>query len=551
MSEGRRSEVELSTLPEVAALATELTTLFKDLGLTQQEYAIRTNFDKSYVSRFLKGRRVATVEFIERLLQEVEKRRGVPITDQTRVRLFDLRFAALRAYDPELYRLECLRHEVDKTQRDVKRLLLHQEALENLLERREKESENFRKELQQLNSDWVADRVASEASMLLAVGENQRLQDERDTLREEILKLKEELRLTVDQKNCAEKRCAELEGRVAAVERRMAEELEKEGIDELGPPVKYLQARILELSEVSPSAVYRELSECALSRASRDIAQLYAWLKREMRRRDFAEELLIDYCRQRTADRVAQLVLDVEDIGVQSEAKPFGGPIANDISRRTYAELLEFSRILVSGRDGKSGESQFVHLAAPASAWLLYGHSPRRISHLLSIIEELISLGEKGAAILVTQRVGARAVRRGTIMETLGSYEREDIVEEFIDSFVSSVSVRGLNSTAEQVFGFPDPTMAKLLMSSIKKNYDLTKVGNLVVDLHESNGSKQRQRFRDVLVREAVEWYGRSELLGAVEARNVFFVGGGPDMQAAHDTAQAAALSAVLNAAEL
>ncbi|WP_458244048.1 helix-turn-helix domain-containing protein [Streptomyces sp. MAI_2237] len=136
----RRSEIEVSTLPEVAALATELTIIFKSLGISQQQYAIRANYDKSYVSRFLNGRRVATQEFIDRLLREVESHRRTLITDETRVRLEQLRNGALRVYDPELFRVETMRSEVSKYQREVKRLLLHQEALEGLLERRQARS---------------------------------------------------------------------------------------------------------------------------------------------------------------------------------------------------------------------------------------------------------------------------------------------------------------------------------------------------------------------------------------------------------------------------
>ncbi|QJT03018.1 hypothetical protein G9272_24290 [Streptomyces asoensis] len=95
-SAGRRSEIEVSTLPEVAALATELTLIFKSLDISQQQYAIRTNYDKSYVSRFLGGRRVATQEFIDRLLHEIGSHRQTSVTEETRARSSQLRNSALR-----------------------------------------------------------------------------------------------------------------------------------------------------------------------------------------------------------------------------------------------------------------------------------------------------------------------------------------------------------------------------------------------------------------------------------------------------------------------
>ncbi|MGW3633535.1 hypothetical protein ACWD7F_25830, partial [Streptomyces sp. NPDC005122] len=212
--------------------------------MSQQQYAIRTNYDKSYVSRFLNGRRVATQDFVDGLLREVENHRKLPITKETRERLAHLRTAALRVYDPDLYKLEEIRGEARRYQREVKRLMLHQEALEGLLERRQAEASETRKELAQAQSDWIADRVQVEAEILALKGQGLRLEDDRKVLLEEISRLRKELKATIEQKEVAEQRCALLEEQVEAVEIEVAEKREREDIDDVGVPIEFVQSEI-------------------------------------------------------------------------------------------------------------------------------------------------------------------------------------------------------------------------------------------------------------------------------------------------------------------
>lgn len=73
------SATERGETPEVAALGNTLTDLFKTLGVSQEAYAVRVDLHASTVSRFLNGRRLATEDFIDRLIREAEQRLGSPL----------------------------------------------------------------------------------------------------------------------------------------------------------------------------------------------------------------------------------------------------------------------------------------------------------------------------------------------------------------------------------------------------------------------------------------------------------------------------------------
>jgi transcriptional regulator with XRE-family HTH domain len=225
-SEGRRSELEVSQLPEVAALATALTTLFNGLGIPQQRYAARVAMDKSTVSRYLNGRRVANQDFINRLFVELERHRGVSITEETRQRVQRLRMAALKISDPQSFEVENLREEVDKSHRAINQLRRQQEALELLLDQKEESAREAEQQLALLRGDWVAERVQSEAELLSLSGENQRNREEAESLRTEIADLRQQLADVNALRRDAEQRCTDLEERLAEAEQKLAESLD-------------------------------------------------------------------------------------------------------------------------------------------------------------------------------------------------------------------------------------------------------------------------------------------------------------------------------------
>lgn len=91
--------------PEVREWVDALGPLFTAAGMSRTQFAKTYNFDKSAVSRYLRGLRVPTTEhFLERLLQLAEDN-GEPVGPQERERLIALQWAALRVATPAEYRV--------------------------------------------------------------------------------------------------------------------------------------------------------------------------------------------------------------------------------------------------------------------------------------------------------------------------------------------------------------------------------------------------------------------------------------------------------------
>ncbi|MFD0374577.1 hypothetical protein [Streptomyces sp. NPDC127112] len=199
-----------------------MTDLFNTLGVSQRAYAVRVTLDPSVVSRYLRGQRVATQDFVDRLIREAENKLGSPLQEEARARLHDLRLAAVRATDPAAYELESLRREMERSQRAVERLTRQQEALHDLLEKREDEAATVRAELGRLRRDWAEDSAEASRRELDLRAAADAHTNARDSLLAEIARLRADLADTTALKADAETRCRELEDRVLAMEEEMA-----------------------------------------------------------------------------------------------------------------------------------------------------------------------------------------------------------------------------------------------------------------------------------------------------------------------------------------
>ncbi|WP_405912694.1 hypothetical protein OG760_16090 [Streptomyces sp. NBC_00963] len=307
-SAARRTEVEVSCIPEVAALATELTTLFNALDIPQQQYAARISMDKSTVSRFLNGRRVATQDFIDRLLAELERHRRTTITGETRDQLRSMRLSALKMTDPASFQLEFLRDELDRSHRVIKRLNRQQQALELLLDEREAKADEARREMQQLRSDWVSERRNSEAVKAGLSKRNEHLGGEQERLREEIEELKQQLSELMQLKYGAEEKCVRLEERLFEVERELASHLEEIGDQAfLFTPEEVAHEILQSYGEQRFHDAARTLSLAAAHFSSADVVQLWRLIV-EMRRYLDAETLIRDAIRFKSAELSADIV---------------------------------------------------------------------------------------------------------------------------------------------------------------------------------------------------------------------------------------------------
>lgn len=273
------SSLERGEVPEVADLGNTLTGLFNTLGVSQRAYAVRITLHPSVVSRYLRGQRVATQDFVDRLIREAENKLGSPLQEEARARLHDLRLAAVRATDPAAFELESLRREMERSQRAVERLIRQQEALHDLLEKREGEAARVRAELAQLHRDWAEDSAEASRRELDLRAAADTHTSARDSLLGEITRLRADLADTAALKSDAETRCRELEDRVLAMEEEMAglQEATGEGAElAIGELLRHLE-RLRVGREVR--ALGRILAEAAWERPAEEIAEVLDWLQ--------------------------------------------------------------------------------------------------------------------------------------------------------------------------------------------------------------------------------------------------------------------------------
>ncbi|WP_228991783.1 helix-turn-helix transcriptional regulator [Streptomyces sp. DH8] len=549
--EGPKSELEVSLMPEVAGLATELMTLFTSLGITQQQYAVRTNFDKSYISRFLNGRRVASIEFMDRLIEEVEKHRNTKVTEETRIRLFSSRSSALRAFDPGLHRLESLRSELDRSQRDIRRLLLHQEALENLLDRRQTEARELCDEFSQLQSDWIADRINHEASELIAKGENGRLSDERDELKLEIKRLRHELNLTIQQKEQAEARCRELESEVDITETDIAQELDDEGVEEANEPIEMTFSRILNLAESNPALAYREISECTFLRTSSDNAKLFYWFTQKSLH-GFAEQVASDYPRLHEARRVAEFILQIEELGFDPYEIRFDGSlISKQLKWRDFDSLVEFLRHLTAGRQARSNSNRknLVETHGIATSWM---NSDRAINstsreaprapYLAPLYDELLASDGQRSVNRFMRMLAMRNGRADRYLLAASDAKRWDVVEKFMRTWVPAAGALQVVRTGEVICLSGDARLIEILMEGLSSDRSVNHFARiLVTSLSDRQGPKKT--FATRLMSQALKYHEAASLEEAVINFQVAFENSDPGAQRKHEDARAEVIS--------
>ncbi|MFI2188871.1 hypothetical protein [Streptomyces sioyaensis] len=272
------SAIERGDVPEVAALGKELSELFNRLGVTQRAYALRTSVSESLVSRSLSGKRLATQDFIDRLIRETEEHHNTPMRPEVKQHLRELRLAALKATNPAEYQLETLRDELARSNRKVTRLTHREEALHLLIEKKEDELQVLRCEIAETQSDWAAEQVEAAKNAARWTEEVSGLTAERDDLTTELDELREDLRHALHFREQAERQSVELRERVLLLEEKLSEVMVSDQTTE--PPLDVFLAELLEkwtcgrFHEVS-----KELTEASWSRQISDVVTLIEWLQ--------------------------------------------------------------------------------------------------------------------------------------------------------------------------------------------------------------------------------------------------------------------------------
>ncbi|MFF8606236.1 helix-turn-helix domain-containing protein [Streptomyces sp. NPDC015346] len=307
-------------MAEVAALGNVLRELFNRLGISQNQYAHRVHLDKSAVSRYLGGQRLAPQEFIDRLVAEVEEHVGVPLQLPAKEALRNQRLEALRVCNPAEFELESLRGELARSRRDTDRAHRNIEALHALLEKKESEVRHVADDLTRLRLDWGASQ--------------QGLLREIEQLRKD---LEDAERLRAD----AERRSEDLREHVLRLEEELAERGPAEDV-----PLEAFKDQLLCLWEEEnfPEAA-RELTEAAWSRPLEEVGELLRWLADQGEGLVAPETLVTDVGRLRAvedlvrfAPEVARFRAELEDRSVRAGVlDAWVGALSSRVTERNVA----------------------------------------------------------------------------------------------------------------------------------------------------------------------------------------------------------------------
>ncbi|MFJ5553409.1 hypothetical protein [Streptomyces sp. NPDC093225] len=451
------SAVERGEVPEVAALGNTLTGLFNTLGVSQRAYAVRITLDPSVVSRYLRGQRVATEDFVDRLVREAERKLGSSLQEEVKARLHDLRLAALRATDPAAYELESLRREMERSQRAVERLTRQQEALHDLLEKREAEAAGVRAELSQLQRDWADDAIAASRRELDLCAATKAHTTARDDLLAEIARLRGELADTAALKSEAEARCRGLEGQVLAMEEELAG---LRGATEDPDPVTSLPvAGLLERLQRSRDAgdvrvLGLELAEAGWTRSAEEISEVMEWLHRAGEK-SRADSLLRDVVQARPLD-VVRVVGDgiMASKGVRRLWPATDHYLLECVAR--FRTVPELAALHVRWEAGRRGRGTVLGRAVMDS---------RPAEDVLALLEILHREGvEVESALTEGARAGVHASKLVPLIARLPHLGHRRISDEMLVRLMQQVGRTGLGSSfGAAVAGLAEPHRAELM----------------------------------------------------------------------------------------
>ncbi|MEU5002094.1 hypothetical protein [Streptomyces sp. NPDC021622] len=302
------SEVERGEVPEVAALGNQLTELFNTLGITQRAYAVRISRSPSSVSRYFSGKKLAPLDFIDRLIREVGEHRNTPLRPAVQQHLRELRLAALKVTNPDEYRLESLRAELVASKRKASHLAHREEALHLLIDKKEGQLQELRSEIAHLRNDWGTEQLQVARSEAKWEAENTGLTSERDDLVTELSELREELNDALRLRERAERQSEDLAEKVRLLEEELAERVFSRTRASIS--LAEFKARLLEKEFGQEHEAFRDLAEAAWSRELPEVVELVEWLQANDQTsllHVFTEEV----GRTRPLDEVIQLGFDL------------------------------------------------------------------------------------------------------------------------------------------------------------------------------------------------------------------------------------------------
>ena len=463
-AQGNSSEIERGEVAEVAALGTVLTGLFNRLGIPQSQYAHRVHLDKSAVSRYLSGRRLAPQEFIDRLVREVEEHVGAPLQLEAKEAIRGQRLEALRVCNPAEFQLESLRGELARSRRDAERAHRNIEALHALLERKESEVRDVSDDLTRLRLDWGAERTALTRL-------HQDLQDAE--------------RLRAD----AERQSRELRDQVLRLEEELSRRRPVAAPDDV--PLDLFKSQLMWMWDEDdlPEAA-RDLTEAAWSRPLEEVADLLRWL---LERGAAPETFAADVARLRPMDDVLAFAPEVARLGRTRTRASWTAAVAARVTERNAAAVFqglrdvetrsdsEADRVLAEAVGRVRSDAEAVALVTAALAGTA---TPARLTRLAEKLAHGSRLDRFGLRVSIGLAEAGRfdvaalvlAARAGHASDRLG----DEIDDLRLGHAVRELDDAGINALFDLVTWLDDTTVMTIFAHRLARAGEVTLVDRLL-----------------------------------------------------------------------
>ncbi|MFE7130391.1 response regulator [Streptomyces sp. NPDC057638] len=202
---------------ESRALAQALRELFSGLEVSVRRYAARRVRDAGTFSRYLNGTRVPPWDVVTDLFTDLAERRGTAATPEAIELLRGLHQAAVATSASPRRAVEVLEQQLADADRVSRRSSVRGDVLGEALLDRQHRIADLEVRISQLEAEWSAERERADR-LAAASPDVSELLRERDTLRNEVGRLTEELVAAEHQRDLAEARCGLLERQLEAIE---------------------------------------------------------------------------------------------------------------------------------------------------------------------------------------------------------------------------------------------------------------------------------------------------------------------------------------------
>ncbi|WRZ88176.1 hypothetical protein OHB54_03395 [Streptomyces sp. NBC_01007] len=215
-STARLSPLSQGLAAEKRAFVEDLRMIFCRLGVSVRRYATRCHVDASTLTRYLKGDRLPSWDFVATLIADLRED-GAALTFEAEQRLRELHREALKSNKPASKK-QRLEDQLAAADEESRRKRAHAQALEEALLDRTQRLSQTEARCRSLVIELEQQELAHRAEVDLWQGEYEQLGRECDDLQQEITYLKEALAVTQAELIAVEDQCHVLESQLETVQ---------------------------------------------------------------------------------------------------------------------------------------------------------------------------------------------------------------------------------------------------------------------------------------------------------------------------------------------